>query len=141
MLRFNEDSDILFRIFKMMNQFYDKFSDEKGEKPNIDEFVRRTYESETLSNFTKNVSDVMKIVYHANIDLGESVSNILFCVYSSFYPELLDSFKKEEEQAKKQDKGDGKFMVKMAPLTESSVKSKEKFTLFKNSEYFSPRIE
>ena len=35
LLRFNEDSEVLFRIFKLMNQFYEKFSEEKGEKPNV----------------------------------------------------------------------------------------------------------
>lgn len=86
----------------------------------------------------------MRIVYRANVDMSEAVSNVIFCVFSSFYPELIDSIKEEEKRLAlpASDKADkGKYIVKMAALTEAQIKSKDKFTLFKNSEYFTPRIE
>jgi uncharacterized protein YjgD (DUF1641 family) len=61
-------------------------------------YVKSTYEHEAVTNFIKNVSDVMRIVYRANVDMSEAVSNVIFCVFSSFYPELIDSIKEEERR-------------------------------------------
>jgi hypothetical protein len=51
------------------------------------------------------------------------VSNLIFCVLSSFYPELFDSIKVEEEQKAKEkkeleeQKGEKtKYLVKMIPV-------------------------
>jgi hypothetical protein len=61
----------------------------------------------------------MRIVYRANVDMSEAVSNIIFCVFSSFYPELIDSIKEEERRltlpTDKTEKS--KYTVKMAALT------------------------
>lgn len=61
----------------------------------------------------------MRIVYRANVDMSEAVSNIIFCVFSSFYPELIDSIKEEERRlALPTDKTEkSKYTVKMAALT------------------------
>jgi len=64
----------------------------------------------------------MRIVYRANVDMSEAVSNVIFCVFSSFYPELIDSIKEEEKRLAlpASDKADkGKYIVKMAALTEA----------------------
>lgn len=108
-------------------------------------YVKGTYENEIMANFVRNVSDVLRIVFKTNIEMGEGVSNLIFCVFSSFYPELFDAIKVEDLKLKedklKADKNGTKYQIKMAPLTQLSVKSKEKFTLFKNAEYFTNRIE
>ena len=108
-------------------------------------YIKGTYENEIMANFVRNVSDVLRIVFKTNIEMGEGVSNLIFCVFSSFYPELFDAIKVEDLKLKedklKADKNGTKNQIKMAPLTQLSVKSKEKFTLFKNAEYFTNRIE
>ena len=148
-----DDSEILYRIFKLFNLFYDKFNsdkDAKKEEQMVDtqstnteviQFVKSTYESEDLKFFVSTVSEVLRIVYKTGIEPNEGVSNLIFCVISSFYPELFDSIKVEEEQKAKEKKkyeekkGDKtKYHVKMIPLqiTGPGHSSKEKFSLFRN---------
>jgi hypothetical protein len=113
----------------------------------IAKFVKFTYENQQISNFVHNVSDVLRIFYRANIEVNDAASNLIFCVFSAFYPELVDAIEHTrlqelEEQKANKDKEQSKFQIKMLPLTESIVKaSKEKFTLFKNSQYMSNRVE
>lgn len=105
-----EDSEILYRLFKLFNLFYDKFSKEaekkeegeasKSNPKEVVEFVKASYENEAIKLFINTVSDVLKIVLRTNIDPSEGVSNLIFCVLSSFYPELFDSIRFEEEQKK-----------------------------------------
>lgn len=61
------------------------------------QFVRSTYESDDLKIFVSSVSDVLKVIFKTGIEPNEGVSNLIFCVLSSFYPELFDSIKVEEE--------------------------------------------
>lgn len=123
----------------MFNLFYDKFSQDK--EANKDEmqldvmqtaqsrpedaiqFVRSTYESDDLKLFVSSVSDVLKVIFKTGIEPNEGVSNLIFCVLSSFYPELFDSIKVEEEQKAKEkkeleeQKGEKtKYLVKMIPV-------------------------
>ena len=53
-----------------------------------------------MTNFVNSVSEVLKIVFKTNLEMNEGLSNLIFCVFSSFYPELLDSIKLEEKQIK-----------------------------------------
>jgi hypothetical protein len=123
----------------LFNLFYDKFSQDK--EANKDEmqldvmqtaqsrpedaiqFVRSTYESDDLKLFVSSVSDVLKVIFKTGIEPNEGVSNLIFCVLSSFYPELFDSIKVEEEQKAKEkkeleeQKGEKtKYLVKMIPV-------------------------
>ena len=123
----------------MFNLFYDKFSQDK--EANKDEmqldvmqtaqsrpedaiqFVRSTYESDDLKLFVSSVSDVLKVIFKTGIEPNEGVSNLIFCVLSSSYPELFDSIKVEEEQKAKEkkeleeQKGEKtKYLVKMIPV-------------------------
>ena len=84
------------------------------------QFVRSTYESDNLKIFVSSVSDVLKVIFKTGIYPNEGVSNLILCVLSSFYPELYDSIKVEEEQKAKekkeleQQKGEKtKYLVKM----------------------------
>ena len=87
------------------------------------QFVRSTYESDDLKLFVSSVSDVLKVIFKTGIEPNEGVSNLIFCVLSSFYPELFDSIKVEEEQKAKEkkeleeQKGEKtKYLVKMIPV-------------------------
>jgi hypothetical protein len=44
------------------------------------------------------VSDVLRIVFKTGIEPNEGLSNLIFCVLSSFYPELFESIRQEELQ-------------------------------------------
>jgi hypothetical protein len=57
----------------------------------IAQFVRRTYEDKALTEFVSNVSEVLRIVFRTNMEISDSVSNLTFCVFSAFYPELVDA--------------------------------------------------
>jgi endo-1,4-beta-D-glucanase Y len=139
LLKVYDDSEVLYRIFKLFNLFYDKFSQEKEankdemqleviqtsqSKPDdVIQFVRSTYESDDLKIFVSSVSDVLKVIFKTGIEPNEGVSNLIFCVLSSFYPELFDSIKVEEEQKAKEkkeleeQKGEKtKYLVKMIPV-------------------------
>ena len=101
-------------------------ADSQGTRSKPDEvieFVKQTYESDDLKVFVSSVSDVLKIIYKTGMDTNEGVSNLIFCVLSSFYPELFESIKVEEEQKAKEKKeieemkGDKtKYLVKMIPI-------------------------
>ena len=123
----------------MFNLFYDKFSQDKeankdemqldvvqtaqSRPEDVIQFVRSTYESDDLKLFVSSVSDVLKVIFKTGIEPNEGVSNLIFCVLSSFYPELFDSIKVEEEQKAKEkkeleeQKGEKtKYLVKMIPV-------------------------
>ncbi|TNV74568.1 hypothetical protein FGO68_gene5813 [Halteria grandinella] len=166
MMRISEDSDILFRIFKLLNHFYDKNSqveqqqkeqqrlvdttEQSRKVEQITRFVRDAYENKSISDFASNVSEVLKIVQKTNFEVNESISNLIFCVFSAYYPELIDAIEHqrvqqiEEEKRKEQEPKEktNKYQIKMLPLTEATVKAtKEKFTLFKDCNYTSLRVE
>jgi hypothetical protein len=123
----------------LFNLFYDKFSQDKeankdemqldvvqtaqSRPEDVIQFVRSTYESDDLKLFVSSVSDVLKVIFKTGIEPNEGVSNLIFCVLSSFYPELFDSIKVEEEQKAKEkkeleeQKGEKtKYLVKMIPV-------------------------
>jgi hypothetical protein len=123
----------------LFNLFYDKFSQDKeankdemqldvvqtaqSRPDDVIQFVRSTYESDDLKLFVSSVSDVLKVIFKTGIEPNEGVSNLIFCVLSSFYPELFDSIKVEEEQKAKEkkeleeQKGEKtKYLVKMIPV-------------------------
>ena len=107
-------------------------------------FVGDSYSTDAMVGFVSSVSDALKIVFKTNLDINEGLSNLIFCVFSSFYPELLKSIKLEERQAKEDEKARAeggkdvsKYQIKMMPLADS----KSKFTLFRNAFYMSERIE
>jgi hypothetical protein len=113
----------------------------------IAQFVRRTYEDKALTEFVSNVSEVLRIVFRTNMEISDSVSNLTFCVFSAFYPELVDAIDhydridKEEKMEPRERSSENKYQIKMLPLTEDSVRNtKEKFTLFKNSTYMTNRV-
>ena len=139
LLKVYDDSEVLYRIFKLFNLFYDKFSQDKeankdemqldvvqtaqSRPDDVIQFVRSTYESDDLKLFVSSVSDVLKVIFKTGIEPNEGVSNLIFCVLSSFYPELFDSIKVEEEQKAKEkkeleeQKGEKtKYLVKMIPV-------------------------
>lgn len=157
LLKVHEDSEILLRIFKLFNIFYMKFSElekqkqEEGEaiEPSsqqpkeVQEFVKKSYESGPVAEFVDRVSEVLKVVFRVNLDVSEGLSNLIFCVFASFYPELLESIRVEEEeqkeQEKKRSKDSGKYLVRMLPLSEAT--SKEKTSVFRNAFYMTLRTE
>lgn len=49
-----------------------------------------------MGEFVKKVSDILRIVFKTNIDINEGISNLIFCVFASYYPELYESIKNEE---------------------------------------------
>jgi len=51
--------------------------------------VKETYQNEALSLFIPTLTNVLKIVMKVNIEPNETISNLIFCVLTSFYPELL----------------------------------------------------
>ena len=67
-------------------------------------FVRQTYENDDLKIFVSTVSDVLRIVLKTGIEPNEGVSNLIFCVLSSFYPELFESIEVEKQEKAKEKK-------------------------------------
>jgi hypothetical protein len=88
-------------------------------------FVKETYQNEDLKLFIVTLTDVLKIVMKVNFDPNETISNLIFCVLTSFYPELFDAKKHEEEQKeqekklKEEKKDTTKYQIKMKPITSS----------------------
>lgn len=98
-----------------------------------------------MKQFTNRVSDILKIVYKTNIEINDGVSNLIFCVFLSFYPEIYQSNQLEEkmnkELAEKDKTEKSKYKIKMLPLSESTHKQQEKFTLFRNTQFLTSRID
>lgn len=44
----------------------------------------------------KRVNEVLRMVYKTNLEISEGVSNLIFCVFATYYPELLQSMMHEE---------------------------------------------
>ena len=86
-------------------------------------FVKETYESTDIKLFIATLTDVLKRVMKINFEPNETISNLIFCVLTSFYPELFDANKhemamKEEEKKLKEEKKDTtKYQIKMKPIT------------------------
>lgn len=150
-LRLQESSETLLRLFKLYNLFYEKFSSEKkSEGEEIDQtdpqavvaFIHQLYQSEGMTVFMKKVGEVLRIVFRTNLEVTDSISNLIFCVLASYYPELYQSMMNEEVQKKQQEekKQNTKYQVKMLPLSES-IKRQEKFVLFRNASFYNQRIE
>lgn len=95
-----------------------------------------------MSSFIKKVSEVLRIVFKTNLEVTESVSNLIFCVLASYYPELYQSMMAEEATRKQEEEGKQatKYQVKMLPLNES-IRRQEKFILFRNANFYNQRIE
>lgn len=68
------------------------------------------------------MSDTLKIIYRTNIDITEGISNLIFCVFSTYYPELFESVKNEAIAASNEVAGEGKYRVKMLPLNDAVEK-------------------
>jgi hypothetical protein len=137
-LRINEDSEILLRIFKLYNLFYEKFNKDKlnvGELM-VDEDrlkdedaitnIKTFFNQNQVSNFTNRVSDILRIIYKTNIDINDSVSNLILSVFLSFYPEIYLSIQNEEkmikEQQEKPNADKSKYKIRMLPLSDSTSK-------------------
>lgn len=59
-------------------------------------------------------SNVLRIIHRTNIDANEGISNLIFCVLASFYPDLYESINLDEDSKDKQ-----KYRIIMIPLSES----------------------
>jgi hypothetical protein len=107
--------------------------------------VKETYQNEALSLFIPTLTNVLKIVMKVNIEPNETISNLIFCVLTSFYPELFDANKHEieikakEKKEKEEKKDTTKYQIKMKPISLDG--DGEKFSLLRNHSYFTNRIE
>lgn len=71
--------------------------------------------------------------------MNEGISNLIFCVFSSFYPELIESIKLDETQSKDEE---SKYQIKMVSINDVTMKgSKERFNLFRNIYYVTDRVQ
>ena len=75
------------------------------------------------------LSDILRIVQNAGLELNESVTNLIFCVFASYFPEIYrqinqeEKRKEEEKREKEEHKDDApkaiKFEVSMTPIKDS----------------------
>src|SRR5258706_15702899 len=94
----HEDSEVLLRIFKLFNLFYEKFSQPQVEEAKVEEDapqsqvivtqIQEFYGSKKVTEFVAVMNDMLKIISNANIDISDSISNLIFCVFASFFPEV-----------------------------------------------------
>ena len=86
------------------------------------------------------MNDILKIVQNANLEITDSISNLIFCVFASFFPEVYGSIGSEEVK-EDSPSASNKFNVTMIPIEESLSKNHaEKFVLFKKFIVITPRI-
>jgi hypothetical protein len=84
---------------------------------------------------------VLRIVSNANVEITETISNLIFCVFATFFPEVFESINREEISNEQEVANQGKYKIKMIPIEESLKKKHgEKFVLFKNMIETSHRI-
>lgn len=48
------------------------------------------YSDKKVIDFVKTVNDSLKIVYNANIDVNNSINNLIYSVFSIFSPEFYE---------------------------------------------------
>lgn len=77
------------------------------------------------------MNDVLRIISNTNIDINESMSNLIFCVFASFFPEVYLQMTNADQIAL-EDKD--KRQVRMTNIEDSlkHQKNVEKFALFRN---------
>ncbi len=108
-MKLKEDSEALLRIFKLFNQFYSKFKEikealdlnpnEEYLKPmDVIENIIKFYNNEHMELLGIYTNDMLRIVQNANIELTESVINLIFCIFASYFPEIYDLISKEEKR-------------------------------------------
>lgn len=100
----------------------------------------------TIEDFSANVGDILRILFKTNIDVNRNISSMIFCVFSSYYPELKECLHQEELKATSQDKVTkdqigGKYKVRMMPLADCIESKDRKSTLFRTDFFVTSRIE
>ena len=86
------------------------------------------------------MNDVLRIVSNANIEITDTISNLIFCVFATFFPEVFESINQDEIKIE-DDADKSKYDVTMIPIEESLSKNHaEKFVLFKKLITITPRI-
>jgi hypothetical protein len=90
------------------------------------------------------LTDVLRIVMKVNMDPSDTLSNLIFCALTTYYPELTAAYIHEEETKAKeklemeQRKDNTKYAIKMRELTDTSS---ERVSLLRNASYIDNRIE
>ena len=95
-LKFSDDAEMLLRVFKLFNFFYLKCKEVKDSKQPEDELkaeeviqtISTFYQRESIYTLISLLNDILRVVSNANIELTESLSNLIFCVFGSFLPEV-----------------------------------------------------
>lgn len=89
-------------------------------------YIKSLYERDQMNEFVRKVNEVLRIIYKTNIDVSESVSNLLFCVFEIYNPEMYESIVNEQKEEKlkqsqpsTESKELGKYQIKMLTLDES----------------------
>jgi len=64
--------------------------------------VRSFYENSEVQQLMQNLSDTLRVVSLAGIEVNDSLTNLIFVVFASFFPEIQHqvefAVKKKEEQ-------------------------------------------
>lgn len=109
--------------------------------------IKGQYGSEQIHQFVALMNDVLRIVSNANIEITDTISNLIFCVFATFFPEVFECMNQEEKKdsvagVEGEEAADkSKYDVTMIPIEESlSKKHAEKFVLFKKFVTVTPRI-
>mmetsp|Transcript_8763 Transcript_8763/g.8082 ORF Transcript_8763/g.8082 Transcript_8763/m.8082 type:complete len:107 (+) Transcript_8763:2549-2869(+) len=73
--------------------------------------IHSLYSSKEMSDFIENLNMVLKIIQSSTLQHNDSVVNLIFSVFLSFYPEVhehvqLDKQQQEEEAKKEEEKGE-----------------------------------
>ena len=63
-------------------------------------YIKSLYERDQMNEFVRKVNEVLRIIYKTNIDVSESVSNLLFCVFEIYNPEMYESIVNEQKEEK-----------------------------------------
>lgn len=87
---------MLLRIFKLFNFFYVKCKEIKVGKLSEDELsadevieqITSFYKKDCINKLIIHLNEILKVVSNANIELTDTLSNLIFCVFGSFLPEV-----------------------------------------------------
>ena len=54
------------------------------------ENIIKFYNNEHMVLLSIYTNDILRIVQNANIELTDSVINLIFCIFASYFPEIYD---------------------------------------------------
>jgi len=114
-LKFPDETSLLLKIFKLFNIFFERFRrdpeeekvpEEKKEDQHREKIVgkvKEVFQSKPVDDFVELTQDILHIVSNANIDINDTLFNLITSVFATFYTDIVETIQLIEANKPKAD--------------------------------------